>query len=772
MPKNTLLLVFLLFCSFLYSQKPALDFEQLLAQQPDREAAFCLENTGSTLIGDLVQAGIRIKYITPEQVYIQASPAQLKAFSEHHFVRPYYHFSHPQLMNDTSRALHYVNEVNAGTGLPQGYTGKNVIIGYVDTGIDFNHPDFIDENGKTRVLRYWDHSMNGPNPPQPYNYGQVWDSSEINAGLCTSLDQQNHGTTVAGSGSGNARANGTNMGMAPNSNIIIVESDFSLANWDLTIADACDYIFKVADSLDMPAIVNLSLGSYIGSHDGNDPASEYMESLLDEKPGRLIVCAAGNSGAQGKYHLHGEASADTSFVWFLNNPNNQIAANSIYFDLWTEVSEIGNLSFAYGADLPTSYEQRGRTAFYNALATVNNTIYDTIYSPDNNRIATVEYYTSISGGAYHLETLVTNIDSTAYLFRFMTAGSGEYDLWSGAFQGLNSMVTNVPSAAQMPAIIHYQQPDTLQTIVSYWACSEKVITVANSHNRISHIDRNYNVYVNPDTTPTGKLSPNSSKGPSRLNVQKPDITASGDITLSAGPLALLQNSAANASIDSGGWHVRNGGTSMASPVVAGIAALYFERCRYANYLDFKEDVIATAFSDMYTGTLPNFGYGHGKIHALDLLVAQQNEPDPTITSVGTQLISSSAPNYQWTLDGADIPGATGQSLEIGPPYGEIGVYTVSEDGCVSSSETTGVFLGLETLSEAGILLSPNPTSGAFRLESETQIVSVALIDMRGKHIPLSPSGNGNYDISKLPAGSYLIEIQTEKAVSVAKVVRM
>ena len=104
------------------------------------------------------------------------------------------------------------------------------------------------------------------------------DSAAINNGTCTSTEESTaHGSTVAGMGAGNGNANGSNTGVAPDANIIIVETNFNLNNWTLTIADACDYIFKVADTLGLPAVVNLSLGSYLGSHDGTDPAGEYID---------------------------------------------------------------------------------------------------------------------------------------------------------------------------------------------------------------------------------------------------------------------------------------------------------------------------------------------------------------------------------------------------------------------------------------------------------------------------------------------------------------
>jgi hypothetical protein len=193
-------------------------------------------------------------------------------------------------------------------------------------------------------------------------------------------------------------------------------------------------------------------------------------------------------------------------------------------------------------------------------------------------------------------------------------------MWSGAWLGVNDFVTILPNAVQVPEIIHYNMPDSLQTIVSAWVCSEKVITVGNMRNRFSYTNNNNGPYVPTDLTPPGKLSVNSSKGPSRLGVMKPDITAAGDVSLSPAPLWLLANPAYNGLIELGGMHAANGGTSMASPVIAGIAALYLEKCKSSTYADFKKDLTRNATSDAFTGTTPNYAYGYGKANALNTLL--------------------------------------------------------------------------------------------------------------------------------------------------------
>lgn len=825
-------------------------FQSFLEKAPNEITTFCVPNDEATK-NLLNKEHITIKYQTANWLFISTTASWIDAKTKSLELKNYYfEFAPPVALADSALAKHNVIQVHNGIGgLSSSYTGKDVIVGFVDQGIDWNHPDFLDANGNTRVLRYWDHSTNsGGTVPQPYNYGIVWDSAQINNGTCTSTEESTaHGSTVAGMGTGNGNANGSNMGVAPDAKIIIVETNFNLTNWTLSIADACDYIFKVADTLGLPAVVNLSLGSYLGSHDGLDPAGEYIDSLLTAKEGRIVVCAAGNSGSQGKYHVTGTVDSDTSFVWLQNNSSGSAAfgPNHIYFDLWSDQSD-ATFDFAFGADKPgPAYGFRGRTSFHPAQSSINVPIFDTIYNSNGNRIATIEIYTEIVNGNYHMEAYYSNVDSTSYLFRFETKGSGKYDLWSGTWMGLNNLVTNIPTSAVMPSIVNYHMPDSLQTIVSSWACSDKVITVGNFRNRKSHIDNNNNPFVSPDPTLPGKLSPNSSKGPNRHNSQKPDISASGDISLSAAPMWLLTNPVYWAAVDSGGWHARNGGTSMASPVISGIAALYLEKCNKATYADFKADLIATAYADSYTGSLPNYGYGNGKADALALLLANEftatlvvndticaytpilinstsslpitnalwsngyegypiqpiasgdysalaiNQkgctaktdtatvevlpafPIDPITVNGNQLSTFTlASNYQWTLNGVDIPGATNSTIDIIPPYGTYTCYTVNTNGCVSETEPIVIVLGLTEAISAKISIFPNPTNDLFKIKSDEPIRSVKAYNNSGKQVILNKIDTETYSISALPSGIYhvIIELESEKIYS--KITRM
>lgn len=830
-----------------FSQKPIPGYSSMDKTKKNQMSSFAVPYS-LTNMENLSRNKINIHQVTPRWIYIQSSLSQLQELVESESINDFYFDnSIPTALADSARLLHYVNQVHNGTGgLDSPYTGKGVIVGIVDQGLDFTHPDFKNDDGTTRVLRYWDHTLSSGGPASSYGYGIVWNEEQINSGDCISTESgTGHGTTVAGMACGNANANGQNKGMAPEANLIIVESNFSLPNWTMTIADACDYIFKVADTLGMPAVVNLSLGTYLGSHDGDDPASELMESMLDEKPGRVIVCAAGNSGAKGKYHVQGTPTADTTFVWIRNNPNGSAAygANTIYFDLWSDMSN-ANYNYAFGADRPSpSYGFRGRTDFIPANTAIGGVIYDTIYNDLGDRIATIEIYPEQIDDDLRIQVLFTNVDSTSYYFRFMTEGTGLYDMWSGSWLGLNDFVTTLPSASLIPEIINYQMPDEEQSIVSSWNCSEKVISVGNMRNRKGHTTKNNTYYTPSDNTPVGQLSPNSSKGPTRHNVIKPDVTASGDVALAAGPMWMLASPTYNNNVDINGWHARNGGTSMASPVVAGIAALYLESCPRASYMSFKNDLISTSYSDQFTGITPNNSYGYGKPHALNLLLGTDfsatvsgdnsmcSEPIPltvstTITPAtiewndggtgspyliptggeytasvydnrgcvaitdtqfvtqlevlpilpiiasGNTLASLSFTNYQWTLNGVDIPGANSPTLDISPPYGVYTCYCVSDDGCISETPPFNVFVGMEEQNTPEINVAPNPFQNTFEIIGVDVLDEVLIINEKGQIVPHVLNGNSVQIDNSVFTGIYHLIINSNGTLRHSKITKL
>jgi subtilisin family serine protease len=539
------------------------------------------------------------------------------------------------VMNDSMRVKAFVEPVHAGLApLRQAYDGQDVVIGIIDSGLDWAHPDFRNADGTTRIVKYWDQTLpvNGQTP-QPYGYGQVWNSAQINAGQMTSIDQPNlngHGTTVAGSAVGNGLANGRHKGVAPKADIIIVSALFG-GNFRANVADAVKYIFDEAAAMGKPAVINASLGSYLGSHDGLDASALFINDLLDAAPGRVMVSATGNSNTFPAYHVRTNVTQDTLFSWFLNNPNFNLGGGqtgAVFFEVWADMADFANVRYAIGADRATpNWRHRGRTPFHDMNENLGVLIVDTLFSFAGFRLGVVNMAAFPRGQQVLLQVLIPQPDSAAYRFRFMSTGSGRFDVWSHANLGTSSIPPNPPSVSQFPPAVFYVSPDKQMHIVDSWNCSPKVISVANYYNE--------QVYTRCDGAtanlgnPEGPLANESSSGPTRLLLQKPDLAAPGSIALSAAPLSFLPpgGTANPEQVGEGCMHVRNGGTSMACPVVAGTAALYLQKCPNATWQEVMEAIRSTAFADAHTGDeLPQLRWGFGKVNAFAALLTSSTPP--------------------------------------------------------------------------------------------------------------------------------------------------
>ena len=498
----------------------------------------------------------------------------------------------------------------------------------IDSGIELNHLDFQDSTGKTRILYIWDQNQ-AFNPAQQaltYNYGIEWDSAAINSRISTHDDKANefgHGSNVTGAAAAsNGLASGQFRGVAPEVNIITVATDFSKVNWLQTVAEAVDYIFKKADTLGMPCVINASVGTYVGSHDGKDIAARIIAGLINQKSGRSFVCANGNAGSQ-KFHLQQAPINDTAFTWFESTPSQWSGLGGLYYEVWSDTADFQNLQFSIGADkvINGAYSFKGRTNFSGIQNRLNTVYYDTLRDQQGNRLAAIQTYAEQNQGRYKLEIAIINPDSAQFLFRFETKGTGKVDIYSSnSFFGHSNMISsNLPNPQQFPPIQNYVKPDSMQTMVSSFTCSPSVISVGNHYNRRLYTDVTRTVR-NMGVTP-GQISINSSLGPNRLGDLKPDVSSAGDFMFSSGRIAtirsLLKSSPEKISTDTLHW--RNGGTSMASPTVAGMVALYLQMCPNATQSQIIADLNSSAKKDQFTGTQTNFTYGNGKADGFNFL---------------------------------------------------------------------------------------------------------------------------------------------------------
>ena len=193
--------------------------------------------------------------------------------------------------------------------------GAGVIVGVVDYGCDFVHRNFRRADDTTRLLYLWDQaSPRGAMSPAGFGYGREFTAADINRALkaedpylflAYDPGESSHGTHVMDIAAGNGRATG-DPGVAPNADLIFVqvasgdyEDEESFGN-SRRLLEAVDYIFSKAGELGRPAVVNLSLGTHGGPHDGTTLVEQGFDTAL-QTPGRAVVISAGNSRERGSH---------------------------------------------------------------------------------------------------------------------------------------------------------------------------------------------------------------------------------------------------------------------------------------------------------------------------------------------------------------------------------------------------------------------------------------------------------------------------------------
>ena len=557
---------------------------------------------------------------------------------------------------DTARIRNNIDSAQWGSApLTDSILGKNVIVGIIDGGIYWQQQDFKNPDGSTRILYIWDQIHNAGTAPLPYNYGTQWTAYDIDHGNCTEVESYGqvsgcasdfgHGTCVAGiaSGNGSSVAGDPNLvgiytGVAPQSNLIVVDIGTSGScipnslNFLSQVSDAVDFIFKKADALGLPCVINTSVGTYYGSHDGNDITTELIGALLNQRNGRCLVAAAGNEGNVA-HHLSYNITADTAnptYTLFNYNTANQY----VYFDLWADTANFNNAWFTFGG-----YDSLGNLLGQIPYMNVPTNFFPLI--PDSGFVIsrTVKYgsldiglaniQVTLDSGRYHVEFELSPPSNVHYLWGLSTYGAGTFDLWASAnIIGTSDMISHIITPLNDTIVFpaNYRYPDFNKTLVSSWQCSDQVITVGNYSNRAGYwdVDSQYVDLTLPayGSEVVGKRFVTSSFGPTRDNRVKPDVIATGSTILCTGDandVAITLNPSNRFKVGLGGKDLRNGGTSMASPIVAGIAALYFQKRPTATWQEIKKALICTAVTDSFTGATPNNGYGYGKVNAFQAL---------------------------------------------------------------------------------------------------------------------------------------------------------
>jgi subtilisin family serine protease len=459
--------------------------------------------------------------------------------------------------------LSAVRRLDLERGTFLGQTGAGVGVGIVDTGIDWQHPDFKDVTGGTRIDRYWDQFAYGARPPAGYPYGVEYTSRSINLGNAGGIDEVGHGTHVLGIAAGNGRGSFSPhvgiayAGIAPEATLLPVRTNFTEAG----VVLGCRYVFEHADRLGIPAVINLSLGNHFGPHRGTTPFELALTHLVS--PGHLIVAAAGNDGDRA---VHAEVhmsegvphtlnfrfagynkGVDSPFMaiegWFpkndryrftLRNPLGDVVGTLDFGNLEAEFRDVKALVRGWHT------EDLGMGTVYLELAD----------NGQSQRVAT---------GYWHLD-----IDPIT------TSSTSEIDLWIANWAGF--------PAGDEPSFTSDMDPE--ETLLSP-ATARDVIAVGAVATRDCWEDVHADEVCYASPPPLDEVAYFSSRGPTSDGRQKPEILAPGFGVVSARSSGISSIYATTEELDrlsvpSGLYYVSQG-TSMAAPHATGTVALLLAR---------------------------------------------------------------------------------------------------------------------------------------------------------------------------------------------------
>ena len=543
--------------------------------------------------------------------------------------------------------------------------GEGVIVGILDTGIDWKHEDFSNENG-TRILKLWDMSdeaATGPTGYDNYDWGKEYSKADIDNTPTSILqmDIEGHGTHVAGTAAGGGKVNSNFRGIAYNSDLIIVKGvrDDEKANFtDNDIISGCDYIIKEAKKLNKSVVINMSLGGILGPHDGKSLLSQAVSDMAE--PGVVFSIAAGNEGTM-PIHAGGYVNAD-ALVEFPIMPTNICdmmedisplcdipGAFMTAADLWYSkgaVDSVYLVAYSVTPQMPPTIGIAAKKAF-----PIDASVSDQQFLSDEgvplayiSYNSTIENFENNSGnfGFYIHNAGDANMPIDQYLWSIVvkTKEEGTIDMWAG-----------IPMPAQMPfqgLVGETTFSGNNAMMIGSPGDADSAICVGAFTTKNSWVDMNGQQNSNGDII--GDIASFSSRGPSRDGRILPLITAPGHVIFST---KSTDYDTEPEQILEGEKYVGMSGTSMATPHVTGAIALMLQAKANLGYTEIVDILTKTAKKDDFTTGDRTNTFGLGKIDVqaaidyimndlgVDYIYANDVKvyPNPAVNSISFELNS-------------------------------------------------------------------------------------------------------------------------------------
>jgi subtilisin family serine protease len=541
---------------------------------------------------------------------------------------------------DNARTLTNVNQVHSGTGLSQAYTGNGVIVGVIDDGFDYTHPNFINlSNQQTRISRVWE--QNGPTT-SPVPYGTEYVGSPAILNRMRDKINASHGTHVAGiaAGSGGVSSNVNLRGVAFDSEIVLVSTNKT----DVGVLNGLEYIFNHATVQNKAAVVNMSLGKHIGPHDGTSSFDSMSGTLVGN--GKILVGSAGNEG-EDPIHLGKSFTLTNNYCYsfILNGQENNLFSNGVsYIDVWGEVGKNFEVSVNVVKIVNNQTQLISYTPYYSTNTnnpSIQTSIQDSDLTDPDTTFIEIATETNSTNQKPHAVLLINNSaqDDNDHLILFeIKSTNGIVNSWITAF-GSNLQPTNRPVEFTNLGSTNtsYVNGDTNMTIGEIGGTGNSIISVGafNSKSCTPMYFNNNNPNCTFDVaTELFDIADFSSKGPTADGRIKPDITAPGNRIVSSvsrfdsnyiftggtfNENAEYADVVSDLTDNTNNWYfAAMEGTSMSAPMVTGIIALWLQANPNLTVAQIKTILQNTSITDSFTGTgsaIPNNTWGRGKINA-------------------------------------------------------------------------------------------------------------------------------------------------------------
>lgn len=600
---------------------------------------------------------------------------------------------------DKARSATNVNLVQSGTGLSNPFTGKHVVVGIIDSGIEYGHINFYDSTGTTlRIKRVWNQNINGTTP-SGFSYGTEYATPQ--AILAAKFDNQTetHGTHVTGIATGADKSNNNiYYGVATGADIAMVSYNLNDQTTDnVSISDGIKYLYNYATSVNEPCVVNMSLGLQIGPHDGTSTFDQVCDALQGK--GRLLVGAAGNEGSDSLHisqtFTPTNSTLKTFFTYYKNTQLTGLA------DIWGDINKTFSIRVVV-------YNQTTGAEIFTTPSFDAATSGDTSYTltAQNGAVGTIEIFTERNATNNKPNAFVgsdmTSINAGNSIGIILTAQNGTVHGWADDFY---SYFTG-------NKITGWTNGNSNNSVGEIGGTGKQIISVGAFVTKTRFTNISGQTYGTYETL--NHIASFSSTGPTIDGRTKPDIAAPGSVVVSSYSSAIITDPnysdyiVKKSTINGISYYYGQlEGTSMATPMVTGILATWLEAKNDLSPDEVRSILQQTSISDSYTGTIPLIGsdtWGFGKIDAwngiiaaIKLNVIQQvqnsNEnyliyPNPT-TGIMNVLFGKKDANVQlslYNLNGQKVftqqigDVSVAQEITVNLPNLATGVYLITLSG--------------------------------------------------------------------------------------------